>query len=448
MQARFWGTRGSIARPGQATVQYGGNTSCVEVRSASGTIIVLDCGTGAHDLGRDLVASGANHGHLLISHTHWDHIQGFPFFGPLFTPNNEWEIYGPGATGQHLEGILAGQMEYTYFPVTLGELSAAIHFHDLGEGTFQLGDIEVTTRYLNHPAVALGYRMEVGGVVIVYATDHEAHSRKQAEAGETPRAGATPAIIHTEDLKHAEFLSGADLVIHDSQYTAAEYPNKVGWGHSTVEYVVDECIAAGVKQLALFHHDPIRHDDAVKDILAVCEARVRQWEAPLKVFAAAEGLSLNFHERMQLPHVPTGSRAILLDGDDLKEASGHTLVIADEGEDLPLLESALGEEGYRLILATDGESALRLARDHHPSLLVLNAQMPGMSGLEVAQALRSGKDAHLREVPVVLMTRSGQEDTEAGFAAGVSDFLDKPFTPAQVRTRVREWLQRARTAKA
>jgi CheY-like chemotaxis protein len=209
---------------------------------------------------------------------------------------------------------------------------------------------------------------------------------------------------------------------------------------------VDECIAAGVKELGLFHHDPIRNDDAVRDMLSACQDRIRQWDAPLKVFAAAEGLTLNFPEHMVLPHLPIGGRAILVD--DLTDARSHTLVIADAGEDLPFLQSALGEEGYRLILATDGESALRLARDHHPSLLVLNSQMPGMSGLDVAKALRSGVDADLRDVPVVLMSRSSQEDTEAGFAAGVSDFLSKPFTPAQVRTRVREWLQRAQMAKA
>src|SRR5215470_14020020 len=140
MQIRFWGTRGSLAKPGSTTLHYGGNTSCVEVWTADGTLIVLDCGTGAHGLGMALAAGAKQplHGHLMITHTHWDHIQGFPFFGPLFVPGNEWDIYAPGGLGQQLEKTLAGQMEYTYFPVTLAQLGATIRYHDLVEGSFML----------------------------------------------------------------------------------------------------------------------------------------------------------------------------------------------------------------------------------------------------------------------------------------------------------------------
>src|ERR1051325_8576114 len=140
MRVRFWGTRGSIAKPGPSTLRYGGNTSCVEFESDSGTLIVTDCGTGAHGLGQELLAAGKNHGHLLISHSHWDHIQGFPFFAPVFVPGNEWDIYAPGAAGG-LEGILRGQMEYTYFPVTLDALGGKTRYHDLTEGQFAIEDI-------------------------------------------------------------------------------------------------------------------------------------------------------------------------------------------------------------------------------------------------------------------------------------------------------------------
>ena len=141
MDVRFWGTRGSVAKPGPTTLRYGGNTSCVEVRTADGTLIVLDCGTGAHGLGQALLASGEHplRGHLLITHTHWDHIQGFPFFAPLFVPGNEWDLYAPGSVGQQSKRTLAGQMEYEYFPVTLEQLNATIRYHDLVEGQFAIG---------------------------------------------------------------------------------------------------------------------------------------------------------------------------------------------------------------------------------------------------------------------------------------------------------------------
>ena len=166
MLVRFWGTRGSLAKPGPGTVRYGGNTSCVEVRSAAGTLVVIDCGTGAHDLGQALMAEPDQpvRGHLLISHTHWDHIQGIPFFAPLFEPDNEWDIYAPHSLSQSIRDTLAGQMQYTYFPVTLEALGAKIRYHDLVEGVFQVGDITVRSRYLNHPALTLGYRLEADGV--------------------------------------------------------------------------------------------------------------------------------------------------------------------------------------------------------------------------------------------------------------------------------------------
>jgi len=148
-----------LAKPGRITLRHGGNTSCVEVRGDDGTLIVLDCGTGAHGLGQALLSAGPRcDGHLMITHTHWDHIQGFPFFAPLFVPGNTWDIYAPEALGRQLEQTLAGQMEYNYFPVTLTQLAATIRFHDIGEGEFAIGEMRVITQYLNHPALTLGYR--------------------------------------------------------------------------------------------------------------------------------------------------------------------------------------------------------------------------------------------------------------------------------------------------
>ena len=169
MRSRFWGTRDSIAKAGPSTVRHGGNTCCVELQSAAGTLAPLDCGTDAHGFGQALLASGRRslRGHILISHTHWDHIQGIPFFAPLFERGNEWDFYAPRGGGGNLKDTLAGQMQYTYFPVSLDRLGATIRYHDLLEGVFAAGEIRVVTQYLNHTALALGYRLEADGVSVV-----------------------------------------------------------------------------------------------------------------------------------------------------------------------------------------------------------------------------------------------------------------------------------------
>ncbi len=292
MRICFWGTRGSIAKPGPTTVRYGGNTSCVEVRSAAGTLVVLDCGTGAHGLGQALLKSGASplRGHILISHTHWDHIQGMPFFAPLFEPGSEWDIYAPRGLNGNLKATLATQMQHAYFPVSLEQLGATIRYHDLVEGEFTAGDIRVVSQYLNHPAWTLGYRLEADGVSVVYATDHEPHSWGPPDAG-LPADAPVPAV-DPADRRHREFLADADVVIHDAQYTEAEYPAQVGWGHSPAERVVDDALAAGVKRLALFHHDPLRDDDAVEQIVALARRRIAKSGSPMEVYAAAEGMDV------------------------------------------------------------------------------------------------------------------------------------------------------------
>jgi len=258
LKVRFWGTRGSIAKPGPTTARYGGNTSCIEVRSDRGTLIVIDCGTGSHALGQTLVSEGVNRGCLLIGHTHWDHIQGLPFFAPLFVPKNEWDVCGPKGLSGSLRETLAGQMESTYFPVALEELGATIRYWDLLEGSFHVDDIRITTRHLNHPALTLAYRIECDGASIVYACDHEMYARSAAEGN---------IALDGPDLRHAQFAAGADLLIHDAQYTAAEYPAKINWGHSTIEYAMLVAREAGVKKLALTHHDPMRTDEQLDDVV-------------------------------------------------------------------------------------------------------------------------------------------------------------------------------------
>ncbi len=287
MRIRFWGTRGSIPTPGPHTLRYGGNTSCVEVRSAGGTLIVLDGGTGVHDLGRHLLAEagGPLHGHLLVGHTHWDHIQGLPFFAPFYVPGNRWTLYGPSAAARPLRETLARQMDGQSFPIPLERLAAELHCRDIGEGEHELGDVEVRAQSLNHSSPALGYRLRADGRTVVYACDHE------PSPDWSP--GCPPEDLPPADRRHAEFLAGADLVIHDAQYTAAELKGKRGWGHSSVDYVVDLCRLAGVRRLALTHHDPQRRDDDLDGIVAALNDTLSRQGETLEVFGAAEGQGLD-----------------------------------------------------------------------------------------------------------------------------------------------------------
>ena len=266
MRVRFWGTRGSIATPGPGTNYFGGNTSCVELTTANGDLLIFDCGTGAHRLAAELMAQGkrAINANILLGHTHWDHIQGFPFFSPAFVKGNSVAIYGPEGSRGSLHDVLAGQMEFTYFPIELNQLPAAITYHDLTEGIHTIGGARVATQFLHHPAMTLGYRVEADGVAVVYLVDHEPFSDELWRAGAEP--GHIESILHEGDRRHAKFMADADLVIHDAQYTPEEYGLKKTWGHSTYDYVVQMAAAAGVRQVALTHHDPSHNDHFVADI--------------------------------------------------------------------------------------------------------------------------------------------------------------------------------------
>jgi phosphoribosyl 1,2-cyclic phosphodiesterase/CheY-like chemotaxis protein len=433
VRVQFWGTRGSIPTPGPSTARYGGNTSCVELRSARGTLVIVDCGTGGRSLGQKLMSAGANglRGHILISHTHWDHIQGIPFFAPLFAAGNEWDIYGPKGLGQSLRETLAGQMQYTYFPVTLDQFAATVRYHDLVEGTFDIDDIKVSTRYLNHPALTLGYRLEADGVAVVYCCDHEAHARVLA-TGHGDIAG--------QDLRHGEFIHRADLLIHDAQYTAEDYPAKLGWGHSSVEYVVKISQYAKVKRVALTHHDPLRDDDAIDRLLAGIRTTLKENASSLDVFAAAEDqiVELAPSAAKDLAHRIGEFRAETPIQPGLIERS-VLLGIADTRMAATLSE-AVRAEGIHANLFLDAEEARKLIAKDRPSLAIVEHDPPRIDGMETCRAIREHENDREHRVPVVMV--AAQEDQATGAAVGVTDWLIKPFSAAYARTKIRAWVLR------
>ena len=292
MRVTFWGTRGSVPTPGPTTVRYGGNTSCVEVRTAADTLFVLDSGTGIRELGIDLLRRpGPVAGHIFLGHTHWDHISGFPFFTPAFIPGNRFTIYGARDLDRSLQDVLAGQMHYTYFPVPLGDLRADIEFQELDEGEFTVADTTVRTHYLNHTAVCMGYRLEADGRSVAYVTDHEPYGLSLVRTGASePEVGRglRSGFIHGGDKRLIDFVRGADLLIMDSQYTPEEYPARRGWGHGSTDYVTDLAIEAGVRRLAIFHHEPTHPDDQIDQMVAFCQDRAAEVSSSLEIFAACE----------------------------------------------------------------------------------------------------------------------------------------------------------------
>lgn len=428
MRVRFWGTRGSIATPGPATLRYGGNTSCVEVQSACGQRIVIDCGTGAAQLGALLMQQPRpQRGHLLISHTHWDHIQGLPFFAPLFVPGNEWDIYAPHGFLQSVRETLAGQMQHTYFPVDLEQLGATIRYHDLTEGAFAIGDVRISTRYLHHPALTLGYRLDSGGVSVAYCCDHEPHSRALA---------AGSGEIGVREKEHIAFVADADLLIHDAQYRAAEYAEKVGWGHSTTEYALLIAERANVRSLALTHHDPRRSDDIIDREMAALETALRARGAAFRVFAAAEGqeIELRAERPENTGRASMAPAAVVATPPELSRRP-VLLGVASQAL-LGQLAQPLAADGIAVLQAHDREAVLELAAAASPSLIVLERDLPG-SGIATCEALRIGGLA-APDIPILLVA----PDEPSSPVDGVSDWLVEPFSSAYARAHLRAWLMR------
>ncbi len=295
MKIRFWGVRGSIPAPGPEYVKYGGNTACIEVHTPKAQLL-LDAGSGIREFGIETHARKEPVKlHLLISHTHWDHIMGFPFFKPAYTAGNEIHVYGPRQvhSGKSIEDVLASQMDYSYFPVRSCEMLAKIAYHDLGEETFQIEDATIRTMFLNHPIYMLAYRIEAGGRTIVYSGDWEPYHASLYDDGQ-PQGEKVEDWVPEQDQKFISFIQGVDLFISDAMYTMEEYnTEKKGWGHSTFDHNVSLAHRARVKRLALVHHEPIRTDQQMAQMEQYAQqAAARYSDHKVEVFAAREGMSV------------------------------------------------------------------------------------------------------------------------------------------------------------
>jgi phosphoribosyl 1,2-cyclic phosphodiesterase len=288
---RFWGTRGSIPTPGPAWVRYGGHTPpSIEVRTPTGALVLLDAGTGIRELGRALIAraNGAPiTGDIYLTHAHWDHIQGIPFFAPAFQRGNRFTIWGAKSLAASIRRVVRDQMSPVVFPVAFEELAATFDFRELTDERHASDGFEVRAFPVRHPGGALGYRFAARGAdgettnsAFVYISDNELRAADASASSERWRA------------KLVEFIRGSRVLIHDATYTEDEYESHRGWGHSTYGDAVALALESGVETLVLFHHSPDRSDDDVDARLAECRAACVRSGRTLRIVAAAEGLEL------------------------------------------------------------------------------------------------------------------------------------------------------------
>jgi len=296
MRLKFWGTRGSIPTPGKQTVRYGGNTACAELRLSNHELIILDAGTGIRNLGEALIENGESvKAFILISHPHWDHIQGFPFFKPAFVSGNDLTIVGGETDKVMLKKMISDQMNKIYFPVQLNELKATVKFRSVKEEEIGVFDARVSTIYVNHPSFAIGYRITHGGKSLAYISDNEPFDGRVARAIRNVEKTVIDRYSHSKgdpNQRIFDFVRNADVLIHDATYTPEEYVDRVGWGHSDYLFTLKVAAEGKVKRLVLFHHDPAHSDDKVDDIVQTCKKEIRNRKYKFDCLAAAEGMEI------------------------------------------------------------------------------------------------------------------------------------------------------------
>jgi len=295
MKVKFWGVRGSIASPGPSTVRYGGNTTCIEVRTDNNELIILDAGTGIFPLSQTLLSELPVTANVLITHSHWDHIQGLPFFIPNFIPGNTLRLHGAfdPVSGKGVEQVMAVQLQYSYFPVREEEMKGRIQYETLTpEQSVQIGTATVTPYLMNHPVVDFGYRIEVNGKSVFFTGDHEPPWNIYApgDAG----FAQYQSLIDEKAATLERAMAGVDVLIADCSYTTAEYPAKKGWGHGTFDTCIHYAKKAGVKVLYCTHHEPTRSDDALEAAFAEACARYPRQAGDPEYRLAREGECFEF----------------------------------------------------------------------------------------------------------------------------------------------------------
>lgn len=293
MKVKFWGVRGSIPSPGPNTVRYGGNTTCIEVRSDQNQLIILDAGTGIFALAQTLLRELPVHAHVFITHTHWDHIHGLPFFTPLFIPGNKLNIYGAynPVSGAGIEQVMGVQLQYSFFPVREAELKAAIEYQTLAVGeSVALGDAVITTSMMNHPVINLGYRIDCNGKSVFFTGDHEPYYNIYEPEDEDYASYQAPMEEQQAALDKA--MRGVDVLIVDTSYTIDEFQSKKGWGHGYFDSSIEMALRVGAKRLYCTHHEPTRSDAELEAVFAEALQRHAAKLNGLSVHLAREGLEI------------------------------------------------------------------------------------------------------------------------------------------------------------